>query len=179
MTPITYTTPTIDLDSDVTFTPIVSVNPSANATITMKVGTDSDGAPVGSFIALAQVTMRYIQIKVSEASTDPFIQSMVTLLDAETKIEDYEDIDTSAATAGRFESIATGHFKLATRGSTASITSASIVAFQNAGSGWTWELISKATTITGDSEPAVEMKIYKDGTLTDATIDVEIKGPKK
>ncbi len=178
-TPIIYTTLTMDLGSDVTFTPIVSVDPNASATVTMKVGTDSDGAPVGSFIALATVTMRYIQIKVSEASTDPHIQSIVTLIDVETQVEDYEDVDTSAATAGRFETIATGHFKLATRGSTSSITSATIRAFQNAGSGWTSDLLSKATTITGDSEPAIEFKIYKDGTLTDATVDVEIKGPKK
>ena len=178
-TPITYTTPTIDLGSDVTFTPIVSVDPIADATITMKVGTDSDGAPVGSFVALATVTMRYIQIKVSDAATDPVIQSIVTLIDGETQVEDYVNIDTSGVTAGRFETIATGHFKLATRGNTSSITSATIRAFQNAGSGWTSDLLSKATTITGDSEPAIEVKIYKDGTLTDAIIDVEIKGPKK
>ena len=162
-----------------TFTPIVSVDPNASVTITMQVGTDADGAPVGAFVALATVTMRYIKIKVSEASTDPFIRSMITLLDAETQVEDYEDIDTSAATAGRFERIATGHFKLATRGGTSSIVAATVRAFQNAGSGWTWDLLSKVTTITGDSEPAAEFKIFQNGTLADATIDVEIKGPKK
>ncbi len=178
-TPITYTTLTIDLGSDVTFTPLVSIDPNLSVTLTMKTGTDSDGAPVGSFVAFTTILARYIQIKVSVATTDPFIQGMTILLDGETRIEDYEDIDTSSATAGRFERIATGHFKLATRGSTSSITSATIRAFQNAGSGWTADLLSKTTTITADSEPAVEFKIYKDGTLTDATIDVEIKGPKK
>jgi len=177
--PITYQTPTIDLGSDVTFTPIVSADPNGSVVITMQTGTDSDGAPVGGFVALAAVTARYIDIRVVESSTDPFLSGLVVLLDGETQVEEYEDVDTSAATAGRFERIATGHFKLATRGSTSAVTSVSILAFQNAGSGWTWDLLSKTTTITGDSEPAAEFKIYKDGTLTDATIDVEMKGPKK
>lgn len=179
-TPITYTTPEIDLGTDLDFSPIVSAEPNANATLTMQTGSTADGAAVGSFVAIGPVNgVRYIKIRAEVSGTAPFLNDLVTLLDGETQIEDYEDIDTSGASAGPFERIATGHFKLATRGNTANITSATIRAFQNAGSGWTTDLLSKSTTITGNSEPAAEFQIFKDGVLTDATIDAEIRGPKK
>jgi hypothetical protein len=178
--PIEYTTLTIDLGSDFTFSPIVTANAVGTVTLTMQLGTTADGAPVGSFIPLGPMEgYRYIKFRASVAGTTPVLLSLVSLVDGEVKIEEYQDVDTSAASSGRFERIATGHFKLATRGETAAITSATIRAFQNAGSGWTWDLLSKATTITGDPEPAAEFKIYQNGTLTDATVDAEIKGRKK
>lgn len=179
--PISYTTPVFDLGQNISFTPLSTIDAEGSVTVEMRTGTDLDGAPTGSFVPIGPVVdMRYLEIKISVSGVAPYIFGMVTLLDAETQVEDYEDIDTSGPSNAipEFERIDTGHFKLATRGNTANITKATITAFQNAGSGWTWELISKSTTITGDTEPAAEFKIYKDGVLTDAVIDVEIKGPK-
>ena len=178
VSPIDYTTPEIDLGVDLTFTPLVTVDAVGTPTVTMQTGTDADGSATGSFVSLNTVTARYIKLNVSVADTSPRINNIVTLLDGDVGTEDFEDIDTSASSAGNFERIAQGHFKLETDGEISVIINAKIVAFQNAGSGWTWELLSKATTITGGSNPAAEFKIYKDGTLTDATIDAEIKGYK-
>jgi hypothetical protein len=47
---------------------------------------------------------------------------------------------------------------------------------QNVGAGWSWELISKTQIV--NSEPAAEFKVYNSsGTLANATIDVELRGP--
>ena len=179
--PITYTTEVIDLGADIRFTPSVTFDGLGTATITMETGTDADGEPTGGFVALTSVTARYIHIKASVAGTTPLIRNLVTLLDGETVIQDVEDLDTSGASAGPFESIATGHFKYESDGRLASIITAQIVAFQNDGEGGRKvDLLSKATTITGGSLPAAEFKIYKDvagtWTLTDATVDLELKG---
>ena len=181
---ISYDTPELDLGVDVNFTPIVSANGFGDIVLTMATGTDADGGvpSSASFVPLVPVQdKRYIIIRAvitGDSVNFAYLKDLITLIDSEVQIEAYEDIDTSLATAGIFERIVTGHFKLATRGDTLAITSATIQAFQNAGSGWTWELLDKATFITSGGPVAAEFKIYKDGTLTDATIDAEIKGPK-
>lgn len=181
---ISYETPEIDLGVDVSFTPIISTEAFGDIVVTVATGTDADGGVPSSapFLTPAPVSgVRYVIVRVEitgDSVTVAYLRSLIILLDSEVQIESYEDIDTSAATAGIFERIVTGHFKLATRGDTLAISQATITAFQNAGSGWTWELLDKATVITSGGEPAAEFKIYKDGTLTDATIDAEIKGPK-
>lgn len=175
--PLDYTTEEIDLGLDVTFRPLVSVAGSGTQTITMQTGTDADGQATGAFVALDTVTARYLKVKVSMAGTTPGIDTMVTIVDAPTKVETFDDVDTSAASAGHFERIATGHFKLETKGGIASITQAQITALQNTGAGFTWELISKATTITGGSGAAAEFKIYNaSSVLADATVDVRLLG---
>ena len=177
--PCTYTTPTIDLGSDLTFTPIVSTDGSGTVTLTMQIGTAADGAPTGSFVALDQVAgYRYIKIKASVAGATPRLDSMMILLDGETKVDDFEDVNTASETASWFNSIATGHFEIGSTGDLASITQAAIRALQNVGPGWSWELISKAGTVNG--EVAAEFKVYNaSSTLANATVDVELKGPGK
>jgi hypothetical protein len=182
--PIEYTTLEIDLGADLNFNPLVTVDAVGTATITMQIGTDADGQATGSFVSLAPVEVaRYLKIKVSVTHADPLIRQMIVLLDTESRVDDYEDINTaapsSAANPDEFESLGTGHFKIATRGFTSLITQATITAFQNAGAGWTWELLSKATPITGSSEPAAEFQIYQNGSAADAVVDIQIKGPKK
>lgn len=177
--PIVYETPEIDLGADVTFTPLVTVTGTGTATITMKTGDTADGSVVGSYGALATVAgMRYVQIKVSMADTAATIESMTTLIDAETAVDEYEDVNTATETATWFASTAAGHFKIGSKsGNLASISSAKIVALQNVGAGWTWELLNKSSTV--NSQPAAEFKIYNNAaTLADAVIDVELKGPK-
>ena len=176
--PITYTTPTIDLGFDVTLTPVVAADVSGALTLTMKTGTDSDGAPVGSFVALASVQARYIQIKASVSGANPEIFTMTTALDAEVAIDRFEDVDTSTVPPPPWlNQIVPGNFEVGSKsGDLVSIGHASLV-LQSVGSGWTWELISKSRTVNGQS--AAEFKVYNGaGTLADATVDVTLIGPK-
>lgn len=177
--PIVYETPVIDIGSDVSFTPVLSVVGNGSATLTMKSGTTADGTVVGAYAALAAVTgKRYVQFKISMADTAPRIDTATLLLDAETQIDEFEDVNTATETATWFASTAAGHFKIgSSSGQLSSITSATIRAIQNVGSGWTWELINKTSTVNG--QPAAEFKVYNSaGTLANAVIDVELKGPK-
>jgi hypothetical protein len=77
--------------------------------------------------------------------------------------------------------VGTGHFRVGTKsGNMAVITMATITAIQNAGGRATWELISKTAAVNGSpGTVAAEFKTYNAaGTLTDYTVDVELRGPK-
>jgi len=177
--PIVYETEVIDLGADVSFTPLVTIVGTGSATVTMKTGTTADGSVTGAYGALAMVEgKRYVKIKVSMADTAATIETMVTLIDSETVVENYEDVNTSTEASSWFSSTAAGHFKIGSReGDMAAISQATIAALQSVGPGWTWELISKSQTVNG--YPAAEFKIYDNtGTLADAVVDVELKGPK-
>jgi len=176
--PIVYETPTIDLGADISFTPLASFDGLGAATIAMQVGTSAQEGPVGAFVALARTKARFLRVRATVAGATPLIRNLAVLLDGQTVIQDFDNVNTAAASAGAVERLATGHFKIATDGRMATIVSAKVVAFQNAGAGWTWELLSKATTITGGGTPAAEFKIYQNGVLADATVDVEMKGVK-
>lgn len=181
--PIVYETPVIDLGADVSFTPLVTVLGTGTPTITFKTGTTADGSVVGAYAALAPVAgMRYVQIKVSMADTAAVIRGMTLLLDAETQIDEYEDVNTATATDTWFDNtsagLGVGHFRIGSKsGRISSITQAGIVALQGVGGAWTWELVNKSSTVGG--QPAAEFKIRDaSGTLADALVDVMIKGPK-
>ena len=60
------------------------------------------------------------------------------------------------------------------------ISQARISAIQNVGAGWSWELLSKSAAAFGSPGTlAAEFKLYNgSGTLADALIDAELKGPK-
>lgn len=177
--PIVYETPVIDLGANVSFTPLVTVFGTGVATLSMKTGTAADGTVVGVYGALGTVAgKRYVQIKVSMADTAATIANMVTLIDAEAVTDEFEDVNTLSASATWFSRTAAGHFKIGSKsGKLAAITSAKIVALQNVGAGWSWELLNKTSTVGG--YPAAEFKIYNaSNVLADAVIDVELKGPK-
>jgi hypothetical protein len=181
--PIVYETPVIDLGADVSFTPLVTVYGTGTPTITMKTGTTADGTVVGAYGVLAPVAgTRYVQIKVSMADAAAVIQSMTLLLDAETQVDEFEDVNTATETATWFDNtsagLGVGHFRIGSKsGQISSITQASIVALQGVGGAWTWELVNKSSTVGG--EPAAEFKVRDaSGTLADALVDVMIKGPK-
>jgi hypothetical protein len=183
-----YTTGEIDLGTDLTFNPLVTAEVTGALTLEMQVGSSADGSSEGSpdsdnpWTAVDSVSgVRYIRARMTIVGVTPFATQMYMLVDGEVQLETYEDVDTSSSTIPEFESLGVGHFRLRTRGSTAAISVATITAFQNSGSGWTADLVFKNTTLTGspnDDYPAVEYKIYKDGVLTDAIIDVELKGTK-
>lgn len=182
VTPLRYETAVFDLGGDVSFTPVVSAEADGTATIEMRTHTSAEGSDVSSeaWIAVATVSAeRYIQIRVSVAGGAPRLKSLVSLFDGETVVEDFEDVAVGSESAAWFERVAAGHFRIASQDRLAAISAATLRAIQNVGAGYSWELISKSATVTGNSNPAAEFKVYDSGnTLADATVDVEIKGPK-
>ncbi|MEG3640686.1 phage tail protein [Magnetococcus sp. PR-3] len=174
---IEYITPVLDVGQDLNFRPLVSAQCDGTETVTMQVGTEMEGAPVGAFVSPDVVEARYIKIKIAVTGTAPDIKSLVTILDAPSKKETWEDLNTSSGTNGLYAKVATGHFKIATRGGLASITQAQISAIQGVGAGWSWVLVSKSALV--GSAIAAEFKLYDStGTLADATVDVLLRGPK-
>lgn len=177
-TPISYETNVIDLNADVSFTPLVSVISSATATVTMKTGTDADGTVTGSYATPAFADgVRYVQFKIEVGGTDPTISEAVILLDGEGKTDSFEDVNTATESASWFERTAAGHFKVGSKSAQiASISQATIV-LQNVGPGWSVSLISKSETVNG--QPAAEWKVYDaNGDLADAVVDLTLTGPK-
>ena len=177
--PIRYTTPVIDLGANAQANPVLSVIADGAPVLEMRTGTDADGAPVGSFVAPAAATFRYIETRATVTGDAPALRKFDTLIDGESAIERWEDADTASySEPGFFERVAAGHFKVRTRGGMSAISTATILAIQNVGGVASWELISKSATIGGEG-PAAEFKIRNAaGTLIDAVVDVEIKGPK-
>lgn len=175
--PIRYETPVIDLGADVTFTPLATAVASGTVTLEMKTGTQADGTVTGSWVALAlSEGKRYVQIRASVADTTPVLSSLTTIISSSSYTDTYEDVNTATETASWFSSVAAGHFKIGSRGQLAAISTARILALQNVGAGWSWELISKTQTVNG--EPAAEFKVYNSSnTLANATVDVELRGP--
>lgn len=177
--PISYTTLVIDLGADLAFTPFVTVVANGSAVVEMKTGTATDGNVTGSWAAPAVVTQaRYVQFRVTITDATASLSSMAIILDGQSTTETFDDVDTDAETALWFDSVAAGHFKIGSRvGDLASISQARIVALQNVGPGFSWELISKSETVNG--HVAAEFKVYDgSGTLANAVVDVELRGPK-
>ena len=176
----------LDLGADLSFTPLVTVEGQGAPTVEMRTGGDGDSPPVsGPYGPLLPVlAQRYIEIRVTmQATASPpeptAIEALTILLDGETRIEDFNDIDTSGADSQVFERLGSGHFRLAAS-ELVTITQASITAIQNAGPGFSWELISKAATAFGSpGKLAAEFKLYDAlGAPADALIDATLKGPK-
>ena len=180
--PISYETEVIDLGVDVFFTPLVTAAVTGgSATIEMRSHTAAQGSDLSAepYVALAGVSARYLQIRVTVTGAAPVISSLVILLDGEVRIDDIEDLNTFSGSFSWFERTAAGHFKVGIRKEVGAITSASITALQSVGAGWSWELLSKSATIAGHPNPAAEFKVYNGaGSLADATVDITLKGPK-
>ena len=176
----------IDLGVDLSFTPLVTVEGTGNAAVTMRTGADGDSPQIsGPLVALSSVVgQRYLEIDVTVTPTGSptsamSIETLTILLDGEVKVIDIEDVDTAGPDTPTFERLGTGHFRVAPTEPLASITSASIKAFQNVGPGFTAEVISKAAFLgASPGNLSAEFKIY-DATdaLADATVDIELKGP--
>lgn len=177
-TPIRYETETIDLGLDINFTPLVTASGSGAFTFEMQTGTSAQGAPQAPWVAVAPVLgIRYIKIRATSAGTTPRFETLTTLIDASFAEDVFEDVNTATETALWFNRIAAGHFQIGSKsGDLAAVSVARILALQNVGAGWTWELLNKSSTVNG--EPAAEFKIYNGaGVLADATIDASLKGP--
>lgn len=182
--PLVYETPEIDIGSVVTFTPLVTPAGIGVATVAMRVGGEGSPQIEGTYGALETTTARYVQFRVEVTSgvspqTAVSLDTLTIFLDGDIRIEAFENIDTSGANTENFERIAAGHFRVAVSSQMSNIIRAGIVALQNVGAGYSWELVSKTAAAFGSpGQLAAEFKIYdSSNTLADATVDVEIKGP--
>ena len=178
-TPLQYTSPIIDLGAEFSFTPLITANGQGTPTYLMKTGTAGDGTVTGSFVTPANTTgVRYFQFSVSMGGTDPYITGITTILDGEFVSQDYNDIDLATYTDANFNKIATGHFQIALTNDASAVSQAYITAIQGSGSTALFSnLVNKTSTV--NSNPAAEFKIFdSSGTLTDATLDIFLKGPK-
>lgn len=192
--PLRYETPTpagggIDLGADLLLKPIVTVSGSGTPTLEMKTWKTGESEP-GSWVALGQVTARYVRIRVSMAGTTPTITAMQTIIDAPSVTDTFNDIDTATqATATWFFRAAAGDVYLQPRNNIGALSMAMIAALQNVGGAWTWELMSKNAAApvgwTGSATPpraGVPIARFRirnaAGTLADATIDVQLRGPR-
>jgi len=181
--PIRYETPVIDLAADITFKPVIATTHVGTPTVEMRTHTEAEGSDLSaeSYIAITEVTLeRYVQIRVSIADTNPELKTMSTILDGEVVQDIFEDVDPSTESATWFESVAAGHFKIATRDKLAVITSAQIIAIQGVTVPHTWTTVSKTATVSGNSNVAAEFKTFNDsGVLVDVLVDIELRGPAK
>jgi hypothetical protein len=177
-----YTTPIIDLEANVSFTPLLSFV--GGGTITTRVATGASGQSptVDGFTTLTTgqtiTNKRFVQFEIT-ATQD--ITQLTILLDGDTQTDEFADINVATESAVWFTRVGAGHFRVGTKsGNMAVITMAQITAIQNAGGRATWELISKTAAVNGSpGTVAAEFKTYNAaGTLTDYTVDVELRGPK-
>jgi hypothetical protein len=177
--PITYTTPVIDIGVDTTFNPLVTVIGQGSVGLSMKIGTSANGTVVGSWVPLTNCTgIRYIQLMITVTGTAPRFDEITTLLDGNIQQDDFNDVNTATCTASWFYRVGTGNFRIgSSSGQIAAITQATILALQNTGGSWTWELVNKTSTV--NSQPGAEFKIRNaSGVLADALIDVSLIGAK-
>lgn len=175
----TYRTPIIDLEANVSFTPLLSAVTDGSVTYRMATGEDGQSPTVDSFGPLGTVTAkRYIQFEVTVSGGS--LSQLTIIIDGDTQIDEFADVDVATASAFWFEKLATGHFRIGTKsGNISAITMAQITAIQNAGGAATWELISKTASIGSPGILAAEFKTRNSaGVLTDYVVDVELKGPK-
>ena len=188
--PIVYRSPVIDLGVDTSFQPLITVTGDGAQTIKARWCLSSEGSPdVGSptkafeTLPTGEIAARYFQYEVTLAdagspSVPLFATEIQLILDAEGKVDRYQDVNTATFSAPYFNRLGTGHFEMATKSQQMSaITQAAVVAFQNTSGGvWTSEVVTKSATVGG--QPAVEIKLYNNGVAADATIDMELRGSK-
>lgn len=185
VSPIRYESTTIDIGADAVMTPIVSGTGAGTITIEMKAWKFGDSEP-GSWSAVGPATARYIKIRWSVAGTNPTLTSATVIIDAPSVADYFTDVDTATATnnTASYYRAAAGDIYVIAKNGLAVNTMARINALQSVGGAWTWELVSKNATKPGGwtnaaSGPAAQFKIRNAaGTLADATIDIELRGPR-
>jgi hypothetical protein len=179
---LVYLTPILDLEANVSFTPLLSFVGGGTVVTEIATGSNGQSPTVDGFTTLTTgqtvTNKRYVRFRIT-ATAD--VDQLTILLDGDTQTDEFPDVNTATETAVWFESIAPGHFRVGTKsGNMAAITMAQITAIQNAGGRVSWELISKSATVGGSPGTiAAEFKTYNAaGTLTDYVVDVELRGPK-
>lgn len=187
--PLIYVTPTIDLGADLLMKPIVTVLGVGAQSIDMRTWKTGESEP-GTWSALGQATARYVKVRVQVAGAAPAITSMQTIIDAPSVTDTMNDVNTATQpTTSWFFRAGAGDIYVQPRNNIGALSMAMIAALQNVGGAWTWELISKSATApagwTGSATPPragipiAQLRIRNAaGTLADATVDIQLRGPR-
>jgi hypothetical protein len=163
---IIYEHTEIDLGSDITVTPVISVI--GDGTPTIEIKSKEDGGVYGDWGSATTTTARYFTIRVTMNGSFPVIRSLNIVFSGKSITEEVNDLDTSAlSSAYRTEA---GDMRIPLAKDFNRITQV-MVALQSVGAGWDWVVVDKLT------DPGPRIKIYNSsGALADATIDVFIRG---
>lgn len=164
--PIVYEHPEIDLGFDMPFVPLVSMI--GDGIPVIEVQWRPDGGSYSAWVSPAQVTARYMKVRVTVTGAAPLIKKLPILLSAETITEEINDRNTATLTGAN--RIAVGDIRLPITKPFQRISQVQI-ALQSVGAGWSWVLVDKDVT----NGPRVQ--IYNNsGVLADASIDAFIRG---
>ena len=173
-TPITYEHSVIDIGAVVNFVPVVNTTVEGDIS-SLEISYSDDNVSYSAWTTIdgSDITARYVKIKIVVAANGtyswPKIKSMFINISGEGIEEFVNDLDISTLTGAN--RIATGHVKIPVSKSFAAFK-AVVVALQNVGGGWSYEIIAKGDTTNGP-----EIKIYNSSNvLADATIDAYIRG---
>lgn len=185
ISPIRYESELIDLGANALMKPIASATGNGTITIEMKSWLDGGSDP-GTWSAIAQVTARYVKIRWSVAATNPTLKTASVIIDAPSVVDYINDVNTATETNNQswYYRAAAGDIYVIARNGLAVNTMARINALQNVAGAFTWELVSKNATKPGGwtnaaSGPAAQFRIRNaTPALADATIDIELRGPR-
>lgn len=164
LSPIVYEHPLIDIGAIVTFKPIIQVD--ADGAVTLTESHSTDGVTYTPYATpTTSIIARYVKVRISVAGAYPLVRELLVWLEANTKTEDINDLNTATAPI-RF---GVGDIRLPVRNSYSVISQVAVV-LQNVPAGYSWVLIDKNT-----SGPRI--KIYDaNNAPADALIDAYIKG---
>lgn len=165
--PLIYQFEDIDLGTILTFRPVVSVQAQGN--VTYEVSVSDDGAVwTGWSVPAADITGRYLRVRVTVVHQEARINSMSIMLDGAQKEEELVDVDTAALPVSH--RIGPGDIRLPVQQNFTTVRTV-LPALHGTGPGWSWEIFDKTDPI------GPRIRIYDNtGTLADATLDAIIKG---
>ncbi|MFV1982993.1 MAG: hypothetical protein ACC657_05570 [Thiohalomonadales bacterium] len=164
-TTISYESLPVDLGSVLQFTPLLSALSNATTLLLEESHSDDDITYTAFAVAGQQVSGRYLKTKITATNTiiAPEITQADLIVDAPEIIESITDLDTSTISSPAGDLI----IPIV---ETYSVIKTISVALQNVGAGWSWEIVSKSTTVP-------RIKLYNaSNVLQDALIDIQIRG---
>ena len=194
---VQYSTPVIDLGSNLAFTPRISTDHAGAApVITLRYGdaitgtgsaqtiTSPSTQTITSGLAGSPITARYIQVSVSvapvqSARTNAVLKDLDLILTGDSARDFYDSLNTAGQTGTPpgFTRIAQGHFSVAHRTGAAVIQEATPTAIHGNADELRIRLVGKTVPTSGP--PIATFKMYnQSGALTDAIIDILLVGPR-
>ena len=174
---MTYATNEFDLGSIITFKPRIQATGKGTITnlITFKENSGDSYPTAVNINTLNEISARFIKTETSISGVGARLDSLSILCDGKQLVESLQDVDTSAVSSSYDASggATEGHIYLPLN-TTFNTINVINVTFIGGGSGRSFEVISKTTTVGGILAP--ELKFYNGSSLDDATVDIEIRG---
>mgnify|MGYP003131519999 CR=1 FL=1 len=172
-----YQTNEFDLGSIITFKPRIQATGQGTITnlITFKQNSGDTYPTAVNVNTLNEISARFIKTTTQVVGIGARLDSLSILCDGKQIVESLQNVDTSAVASAYDASggSTAGHIYLPLNTSFNTINVINVT-FIGGGSGRSFEVISKTTTVGGILAP--EIKLYSGSTLTDATVDIEVRG---